>query len=319
MRPRRDEFVLACGLDRVEIPRQAVSTSRNALAAMGTGGASLRMRSSRWWQPDSGIGVAKHCGVIIMTPLNPISMRKLALSILSAAAIAMPAALSAQATFNAGVVDFNGDIASNGTAGGYQIGPYQATLSGFSGTGYSVLNAPNLVIWCVDFNHMANPDPDTYIATRLFGGGEDLSNTRLYNTTGFTNATALQRYRQFAYLIEQYNPSLDALAHSTSAGFAGNIQGTIWSTMGSLTVGTSTTDQFDVALTLPTGNFSLTRDWYVLSDCLDGVAGCTSNQEYLVSVASTTAPEPSTYALMVAGLAGIGAVARRRKTRTLTA
>jgi PEP-CTERM motif len=62
--------------------------------------------------------------------------------------------------------------------------------------------------------------------------------------------------------------------------------------------------------------FTLTRDWFVLSDKVG--TNEASNQEYLTStprslITTQTVPEPSTYALMGTGMLAVLFAARRRK------
>jgi len=127
-----------------------------------------------------------------------------------------------------GNVDFNGDISSNGTVGNFAVGPYQATLDGFNlqfgvpGT----TSIQNAIIWCVDWNHFANPANDSYYATAFSTnrngvvGNGDFSRTRRGNQN---------EYRKAAWLIEEYNPDVA----NVGPGFnAENIQGTIWNMFG---------------------------------------------------------------------------------------
>jgi len=222
-------------------------------------------------------------------------------SFLVAASLAVPAAISAQAPV-LGTVDFNGDVSGNGTVGGYAVSPYKGTLSGFNaqfGDG-GVTPLTNAIIWCVDFRNWANSNADGYFSTAfttntngIIGNG-DFTKTRRNSQADYMKA---------AWLIEQYDPT--AALTGTGLYNAENIQGTIWNMFGATFNGSG--DFF--TLTVPT-TVTLSRNWYVLSD--DNVNGEASSQEYLTSTPSVV-PEPSTYALVGAGLLALAAVSRRRK------
>lgn len=240
-----------------------------------------------------------------ISPWPPYDMTSLilrrALPLLGSLALVLPSLGSAQAPV-LGIVDFNGDISSNGAIGGFAVGPYKADLTGFNAQFGLNGTAPlsNVIIWCVDWNNAANNNADSYYSTAfttnlngIIGNG-DFSKTRNGAQTNYAKA---------AWLIEQYDAGITGFT-------AVNVQGTIWNMMGANFTGFS--DKLGV---VPVDYASkLTRNWYVLSD--DNVGNEVSNQEYLTS--STVVPEPSTYALMGAGLLALGVVSRRRRNAART-
>jgi hypothetical protein len=254
-----------------------------------------------------------------------------------AVGLALPAVASAQAPVS-GSLKYNGDVSANGTVAGAAVGPYSADLKTY-GSYFADLN--NVMIWCVDWSHVAPATSvwDSYYATAFTGNGlgrtgdGDFSNTRAYAGLGGTsaqrNAGAEDLYRRAAWLIEQYDPTKDGMVGANLFN-ARNIQGSIWGLFGaSIAQGDLTYYGLNVA-----SNVSLNRDWFVLSDNVE----CTmmyqgycygresSNQEFMTSFEPaqvfeiptdvTTAPEPSTYALLGAGLLAMGVVARRRRRQT---
>lgn len=248
----------------------------------------------------------------------------------AAAAALVPSLAMAQKP-NEGSIVYVGDESANGVIkvgnASYNVGPYLANLSGFNDnlgpatTSPNALfaNVNNAIIWCVDWAHVA-PDKtvgDTYFASPIFGSVKDMSDTRDFATYAHgtvseiasANANALLKYTKAAWFAEQLGTS--------SVYTAANIQGTLWQLFNNTApgIGSSNADDYTTQLTAPV-TLTLARDWYVLSDCISGT-GCVSNQEFMYSrPRMLTAPEPSTYVLMSAGLAGLGLLSRRRRRRS---
>jgi hypothetical protein len=247
-------------------------------------------------------------------------MKKLiALSL--ALCLAAPRVSTAQVAPNLGQVQFTGVVGS-GSIDGFRVGPYAANLNDFGDGGPSsalLADASNTPIWCVDFTHYANGSFDSYFATAFSGnlvspaGNGDFSKTRAYASLGNSNTLAENKYRQAAWLIEQYYDGVSGYSNI-------NVQGTLWKMFdgGSAPV----SGYSDLFASVPVGPMTLNRDWFVLSDDENGCTrfqnGCASNQEYLTfrerpTGYNTTVPEPSTYVLMASGLMALGVVSRRRR------
>lgn len=220
---------------------------------------------------------------------------KLALAL----ALTLPVALSAQT--DKGDLKFRGDDSSNGSIGGFAVGPYRADLKNFD---TMFADDANVIIWCVDFGHYApnGGSFDDYWGTSFADNA--FLHTRGVTDLGLSGAAAKAKYQQAAWLIEQVG---------TPGYTAKDVQGTMWSMFNS---GAPATGYSNKYASIP-ASFALTRDWYVLSDNVG--RGEASNQEFLYSRASTVVPEPSTYLLMATGLLALGVASRRRRTAAIKA
>ncbi len=207
---------------------------------------------------------------------------------------------AAQAQPKLGNFTYTGDISSNGTLGGQQVGPYQANLAGYSPAFTDRTNAP---VWCVDFGHTAPTTnvADSYYATAL--SGSDFTKTR---------AGVATNYKKAAWLIEQYDAGV---ANFTAV----NVQGTLWKLF-NYSGAAPTTGYTDLLASVPV-TITLKKTWFVMTDdaskCAPTCTDLVDNQEYLYT--STVTPEPSTYLLMATGLGVVGVMARRRRRGAMTA
>lgn len=192
-----------------------------------------------------------------------------------------------------------GGIADSGPAGGFT-----GSLSGFG----APFDTASFATYCVDLVHTINL-PSTMTGYTLISAAAD--NGSFASGGWGANAATVGANLGKLMTYVQLNPS----AVSTSAASTA-LQLAIWNTIydtdstvfsGAFSVGTSTYSVYGAAAdALIAASASVTSDLYVY------VAKSSTNQALLVT---TAVPEPSNYALMLAGLAGIGFVARRRVRR----
>jgi PEP-CTERM motif len=237
-------------------------------------------------------------------PSAPISMRVLSVGLLTLALVSSPLSAYAQTptVADAPVAAWIGGRAVfasyNGGPASAQAGPYQMRFGGIFGNAIAD-------IYCVDFanDFGQGVEYEARITALSNDANTFASRTRIGLTLG-DGSVAKTRYLQLAWLASHFE------TEPTSAWQG--IHGAIWSMNGNFP---DPALNPDVALWLDllAGADLSTVDqnaWAVVTDmAVTGPNG--GSQEFLVR--GNVVPEPSTYALMLTGFAGLAIAARRRR------
>ncbi len=232
-------------------------------------------------------------------------MRKLAaLSVLTATLLVAPRAAQAQLLFTANVSNttVTADAGPWAVAqtfvdiGGEQVGPLRLTFNLFA-------NAVAPVV-CVDFNNFYSGGTAYSANLTLLSSTVGDIGTRTRQGQLLGGSVGLSRYLQMAWLSDKF------ATEATSEW--GGIQGAIWNLGSTGTPSASLNPSVQVWLDqLAAADLSMLNlaDYVIVTD-VRTVEGVSGSQEFLVR--ANVVPEPSTYALMLTGFAGLAMFARRR-------
>lgn len=226
-------------------------------------------------------------------------------SLAFAAALMLPAAASAQEVLHfAGVKSSNGDRVA-----GAATGAYMASRAPFIST---------FDIFCIDYDHAARSVWTAHEVT--FAEAIGTYQTQAQRQLGTEKAWGIQQLRAAAYLTTQFaaNP---AVAGANNDEWD-TIHGAIWSMFSANTnVNQSTMTAMAAAAVAAHGNETQWDDFTLLLDDQAFAANYSNatslNQAFITydpGAGIRVVPEPSTYALMGAGLLAVGVVRRKRRS-----
>ncbi len=224
---------------------------------------------------------------------------------IAAAALLVGGAMSAHADVNLALTGWqysgnNVNITATGTTPAAYAGAAGAFKGSLSGAG--IFDSPSFVTYCVEleqsFSWSSNLTSYTLVSPAAYSQASPNANGWGPNAVTIGN--------RLGELLTYALPLVTNAANSTALQLA------IWNTI------------YDTDLTVSSGTFTDASTFagqantYLLDSSGNGSTlqvGILTNSNKQDFIVAAPVPEPSTYALMLAGLAGMGFVARRRSRR----
>ena len=192
--------------------------------------------------------------------------------------------------------------APSGLSDTLDAGAFKGVLSGFG----AQFDTASFVTYCVDLSQEFTL-PSVMTGYSIVSGASD---TASFASGGWgANAAATSaRLGQLMTYVKAHPTAVDTAAESTALQLA--IWNVIYDSDNNVNSGAFDVNYFTNIAYGATANALLTNSLSTVSNLSVYVLKSSTKQDFLVTVSAV--PEPSTYAMMALGLAGIGFVARRR-------